>query len=238
MLSEDLPQGYLVRPDAGTHPGVVMIHDVWGLADHTRDLATRLAGEGFAVLAVDLYRRVDDLKIEDPGAWMRGLSDVEIADDLQESIDLLAGHGSGTGKVGITGFCMGGMYTLLAACDCRGLSGAVPYYGLLSYEHGLLADPGGAPRDTVRRPHDVLRAAPRLGCPVLGFFGADDEFVPVDDVRALEAALAATPHETEVVLYEGAGHAFMNDTRPEAFRPEIAAKAWGRTVDFLRGALA
>ena len=123
MHSEDLPQGYLVRPDSGTHPGVVMIHDVWGLADHTRDLATRLAGEGFAVLAVDLYRRVADLQIDDPGAWMRGLSDVEIAADLQESIDLLAGH------------------------------------------------------------------------------------------------------------------AFMNDTRPEAYRPEIAVKAWGRMVDFLRGTL-
>ncbi len=234
MHSEDLPQGYLVRPDSGTHPGVVMIHDVWGLADHTRDLANRLAEEGFAVLAVDLYRRVDDLQIDDPGAWMRGLSDVEIAADLQAAIDLLGGHAAGTGKVGITGFCMGGMYTLLAASDCRGLSGAVPYYGLLSYEHGLLADPA---RDTARRPHDVLTAAPRVGCPILGFFGADDEFVPVEDVRALEATLAGTAHETEVVLYEGAGHAFMNDTRPEAYRPEIAAKAWGRMVDFLRGAL-
>lgn len=237
MHSEDLAQGFLVRPDAGTHPAVVMIHDVWGLSDHTRDLATRLAAEGFVVLAVDLYRREGDFSIEDPGAWMRGLSDVQIAADLQESIDLLVGHASGTGKVGITGFCMGGMYALLGACDCTGLSAAVPYYGLLSYEHGLLAAPDGGVRDTKKRPHDVLTAAPRLSCPVLGFFGAEDEFIPIEDVRKLEAKLAATPHGTELVLYEGAGHAFMNDTRPEAFRPEIAAKAWSRSVDFLRSAL-
>ena len=132
---------------------------------------------------------------------------------------------------------MGGMYTLLAACDCRDLSAAVPYYGLLSYEHGLMADPEGGARDLARRPHDVLTAAPRLGCPTLGFFGEDDEFVPVEDVRALESTLAATSHDTEIVLYEGAGHAFMNDTRPEAFRAEIASKAWGRMVDFLRSTL-
>ncbi len=237
MHSEDLAEGFLVRPDRGSHPGVVMIHDVWGLADHTRDLATRLATEGFLVLAVDLYRREGDYKIEDPGAWMRGLSDVQIAADLQASIDLLAGHKDGTGKVGITGFCMGGMYTLLAACGCRGLSAAAPYYGLLSYEHGLLADPDGA-RDLARRPHDVLTAAPRLGCPLLGFFGSEDEFVATEDVNRLEKLLAATAHPSEVVLYEGAGHAVMNDPRPEAFRPEIAAKAWSRTLDFFRSTLA
>ncbi len=237
MQSEDLSQGFLVRPDTGDHPGVVMVHDVWGLADHTRDYATRLAGEGFLVRAVDLYRREGRFEIEDPGAWMRGLSDVQIGADLQDAIDFLAGHPNGTGKVGITGFCMGGMYTLLAACDCTGLLGAVPFYGLLSYEHGLLADPDGGARDRARRPHDVLQAAPRLGCPMLAFFGSDDEFVPEEDVRKLERELAATPHASEVVLYEGAGHAFMNDTRPEAFRPEIATKAWGRTVDFLASTL-
>lgn len=237
MQTQDLSQGFLVRPDTGRHPGVVMIHDVWGLSDHTRDLATRLAGEGFAVLAADLYRRKGDYEISDPGAWMRGLSDVEAITDLQECIDLLAADAAGTGLVGITGFCMGGMYAFLAACDCTGLSAAVPYYGLLSYEHGLLADPAGGVRDTTRRPHDVLSAAPRLGCPTLGFFGEDDEFIPVSDVRALEERLAATAQPSELVLYEGAGHAFMNDTRPEAFRSEIAAKAWGRTVDFLRSTL-
>ena len=64
MPAADVELGYLAFPDEGPVPGVVMIHDVWGLADHTRDLAGRLAREGFAVLALDLYRRETEVKIE------------------------------------------------------------------------------------------------------------------------------------------------------------------------------
>lgn len=233
MQSEDLPQGFLARPDEGIHPAVVMIHDVWGLKDHTRDLASRLCEEGYLVLAVDLYRREKDDTISDPGAWMRALSDVQILSDVQECIDLLAAHPQSSGSVGITGFCMGGMYALLAACHCRGLLAAVPYYGLLTYERGLLAPPDGDTRDRARKPRDPLAAARDLACPLLAFFGEEDEFIPVEDVRALEGELKAVTAPHEVVLYPAAGHAFMNDTRPEAFRPEVAADAWGRMRVFL-----
>jgi carboxymethylenebutenolidase len=75
--------------------------------------------------------------------------------------------------------------------------------------------------------------APELRCPLLAFYGDRDEFVPLGDIRALEAALAATPHETEVVVFPDAGHAFANDTRPDKYRPEAAAVAWERMVAFL-----
>lgn len=232
MQSEDLPQGFLARPDEGTHPAVVMIHDVWGLKDHTRELAGRLADEGYLVLAVDLYRREKDVAISDPGAWMRALSDVQILADIQECINLLAAHPQSSGAVGITGFCMGGMYALLAACHCRGLRAAVPYYGLLTYKRGLLAATADESPDPTLKPRDPLAAARDLGCPLLAFFGQDDEFIPVEDVRALEAELKAAKASSEVVLYPDAGHAFMNDTRPEAFRPTVAADAWARMRNF------
>jgi carboxymethylenebutenolidase len=239
MQRRDLDLGTLVHPDAsegdaseGAHPGVVMIHDVWGLADHTRDLATRLAGEGFAVLALDLYRGLPDAKIEDPGRFIRELSDPSVLADVQTGIDFLASDPASAGRpVGVTGFCMGGMYALLAACTCSGLSAAVSFYGMLSYEHGMLRPPDGVDRS--RKPRQPLDAAPELGCPLLAFFGEADRFIPLADVERLRGALSEAAHPSEVRTYPGAGHAFMNDTRPEAYHPEAAADAWRRSVAFL-----
>jgi carboxymethylenebutenolidase len=235
MESSEVELGHLVHPGGAAHPGVVMIHDVWGLADHTRDLAGRLASEGFAVLAVDLYRRLGDVRIEDPGDWMRSLSDPDALSEIQAAVDFLAGHpatGAGAGAIGVTGFCMGGMYALLSACACRGVSAAVPFYGMLSHEHGLLYAEAGL--DPARKPRQPLDAAADLGCPLLAFFGEQDPFIPVEDVEALRRQLGAVRFESEVRVYSGAGHAFMNDTRAEAYRPEAAADAWARMVAFLR----
>jgi carboxymethylenebutenolidase len=227
---EDVELGVRVQ---AAEPGaaVVMIHDVWGLSDHTRDLASRLAAEGVSVLALDLYRRESEVAIENPGVWMRALSDPQALADVQAGIDFLAASGD---RVGVVGFCMGGMYALMAAAACTGLAAAVPFYGLLSHGHGILFDEVGL--DPAKKPREPLAMAPEVGCPMLAFFGREDEFVPLDDIRALEAGLAAVP-DAEVVVYPGAGHAFMNDTREDAFRPEIAADAWGRMTAFLRARL-
>lgn len=233
----DTELGFLAAPDADAAPGVVMIHDVWGLSDHTRDLAQRLARDGFAVLALDLYRRLDEVKIENPGAWMRALSDPQVLRDVQAGADFLRAHPAARDrKVGVVGFCMGGMYALMAACTCEGLAASVPFYGLLSHRHGILFDEGGL--DPARKPHEPLELASRLRCPTLAFFGDRDEFVPMADVEALRERLDATAPEAQVVVYPGAGHAFMNDTRPDAFRPDDAADAWAKMVGFLRAKLA
>jgi carboxymethylenebutenolidase len=230
MSSETVDLGYLAQPDTGEAPGVVMIHDVWGLSEHTRDMADRLAVEGFSVLALDLYRREAEVRIENPAVWMRRLSDPQVLADVQTGIDFLATRTGGR-KIGVLGFCMGGMYALMASCTCAGLSAGVPFYGLLSHEHGLLYDEQGL--DESRKPRQPLDLAAELGCPLLAFFGEDDEFIPLSDVRALEQGLAASDQPAEVIVFPGAGHAFMNDTRPEAFRPEVAALAWRRTLAFL-----
>lgn len=229
MREEALELGHLAAPDAGAQPGVVMIHDVWGLADHTRDLARRLAGEGFAVLAIDLYRKTGRPRITDPAsaqAWIRELPDPLVLETLQEGVDFLAAHpGVGGRKLGITGFCMGGQYALLGACGCRGLCAAVVFYGMLAYAKGL---------DPARKPRAPLDAVQDLGCPLLGLFGADDPLIPVSQVEELERRLAKTGRAHEVKVYAGAGHAFMNDRRPEMHRPAVAQDAWGRMVPFFR----
>jgi carboxymethylenebutenolidase len=233
MDTSEVELGYLAHPIEGVHPGVIMIHDVWGVSDHTRDLARRLASEGFAVLALDLYRRKGEWTIEDPGRWMRSLSDPEAIADVQAGVDFLARHPASRGRaVGVTGFCMGGMLALLSACACRGLAAAVPFYGLLSHEHGILHSDAGL--DPALKPRQPLEAARDLRCPMLCFFGDRDEFIPMTDIESLKERLASLALPTEVVVYPHAGHAFMNETRVEAYRPEAARDAWARMLSFLR----
>ncbi len=230
---ETLAFGFLARPvgDAPA-PGIVMIPDVWGLSDLYRELARRLAEAGFAVLAMDLYHRERSVEIPDPGRWIRGLSDLEVLADVQAAIDHLVRGPAAGHRIGVTGFCMGGQYAILAAAGCTGLSAAVPFYGMLSHEHGLLAPVPGETLDPVRKPRSPLEAAAGVRCPMLALFGTEDAFIPVDDVRAFAAELAKAGAHHVVSLYAGAGHAFMNDTRPELYRPAIAREAWQRMLDW------
>ena len=227
--------GALVVP-AGGGPGVVLVHDVWGLSDHTRDVARRLSAEGFVVLAVDLYRELGDQRIEDPAAFMRRLSDPEMLVRIRLAVDRLGAHPATRGKVGVVGFCMGGMYTLLAGARVPSVSAIAPFYGILSHRQGLLHDEAGL--DAARHPDEPLEVAGALGCPVLAFFGDADPYVPIEEIRELERRVRASPHGGEVVVYEGAGHAFFNDTRPAAYRPDAARDAFSRLVRFLRERLA
>jgi carboxymethylenebutenolidase len=236
VQAQDVELGYFAHPDAGPSPSLVMIHDVWGLSAHARDLACRFAREGFGVLALDLYRAKGEYEITNPGEWMRSLSDPEALRDVQAGIDFLAlARPTRARRTGVVGFCMGGMYALLAACQCRGLSAAVPFYGLLSHQHGILHAPEGLDRRL--KPVEPLAAAPDLHCPLLALFGDQDEFIPLADIEQLRQRLAEADAAAEVVVYPGAGHAFMNDTRPAAFRPEIAKQAWARSIAFLKGTL-
>ena len=212
---------------------MVVIHDVWGLSDHTRDLARRFAAEGFAALAVDLYRRLPEVKIEDPGRWIRELSDPGMLEEVQAAVDFLASHPAVSGhRIGVVGFCMGGMYALLAAAGCRAVSASVVFYGLLSHARGMLHAEGGL--DRARKPREPVAAAAQIACPLLACFGEEDEFVPLSDVDRLRDALSGASHAADIVVYPGAGHAFMNDTRPVAYRPDQARRAWSRTLEFLR----
>ena len=225
-------RGYAARPtDGGPAPGLILIPDVRGLSDHYRDVARRFAAEGFAVLAVDLYSREGAPELPDMAAVARciaALPDPRVLGDLASAVAHLGGRPETAGqRIGITGFCLGGQYTLMAACTVPGVSAAVSWYGMLRY----------AERNALK-PASPLDLAPRLACPWLGLFGEDDALIPQADVDELRAILAAAGKDVEIVTYPGAGHAFFNDTRPDAYRPAVAADAWPRAVAFLRARLA
>jgi carboxymethylenebutenolidase len=236
VQTESLELGYLALPADGG-PGLVVIHDVWGLSDHTRDTARRIASAGFVTLAVDLYRPLGPVEIREPGPFMRELSDPDLLATIQRGVDFLHAHPAvAGGRVGVTGFCMGGTYALFSGALVDGVAAVAPFYGILSHHHGLYHSDAGL--DPKKKPREPLDAARDLRCPMLAFFGAEDVFIPLSDVRALEAATRTSPHSVEVRVYEGAGHAFMNDTRPAAYRPDSARDAFDRMVTFFRRELA
>ncbi len=232
MSVQDHPFGQLVQLAGGPKPGVVMIPDVWGLSELYERLATRLAEAGFAVLIVDPYRKTGRGEFSDPAgamAFIRQLSDPLMIETVQEAVDDLARHSAVAGnQVGVIGFCMGGMYALHAACSCTGVSAVASFYGMIRNEPDL---------DPAKKPRAPLDALSDQGCPILGLYGEEDALIPVQDVRDLETALAASPQGGAVHLYPGAGHAFMNDTRETLYRPEQAADAWSKLVPFLRECL-
>ena len=220
-------RGWCAAPEGGRVPALVLVPDVRGVSDLYRGIARRLAKAGFLTLVVDLYTREGAPDLPDMDAvfrWIRALPDRRVLGDLAAAVRHLESRPDvRPGAVGIAGFCLGGQYALMAACTVPGIAACVSWYGMLRYTE----------TDAVK-PESPLAMAPRLACPYLGLFGADDALIPGADVDELRATLARTGRPFEIVVYPGAGHAFMNDQRPDAWRPEAAADSWGRATAFLR----
>jgi carboxymethylenebutenolidase len=208
--------GYLAVPEGGSGPGLLVIQEWWGLVPHITDVCDRFAAEGFVALAPDLYHGETTTEPDEAGKLMMALNLSRAVQDLSGAVEYLTGHDAVTStKVGITGFCMGGGLTLVAACELPEAFGAVvPWYGLIPW-------PEAEPDWTA------------IQAPVEGHFAGRDEFFTPDAARDLEAKLRAAGVSATFYIYDGAHHAFFNDTRPEVYDPDAAALAWQRTLDFL-----
>ncbi len=226
--SDETPiRGYVARPDGTAKlPGLIVIPDVHGLSDHYRQVAQRFADEGYVTLAIDLYSREGKptlANLEEVNRWIAALPDRRILGDLAAARDYLQERGDVEARAtAITGFCMGGQYAIMAACAVEGIAAAVSWYGMLRYAE-----------TNERKPASPLDLAPELGCPYLGLFGAEDPIIPVADVDELREILKRERKHFEIQVYDGAGHAFFNDTRPEMYRPEVAERAFSTAATFL-----
>ncbi len=228
----DRVNAYLARP-ADTHgslPAMIVIHEAGGLGEHIRDVTRRFANLGYIALGVDLYTReggpppTGDLQAL--FARLFAMPDARVLGDLEAAADLLRARPDCTGRLGCIGFCMGGRYTLLFACASDRLDAAVDCWG------GFIDRATVEEVSTETRPTPPLEMVPRLHCPLLAAVGAEDHNPSPEIAEELRRRLAATPHATQVDIYEGAGHAFFADYRP-SYRPEPAALLWERVVPFL-----
>lgn len=210
-------RGYLAKPASGRGPGVLVIQEWWGLVDHVRDLCDRFAREGFVALAPDLYRGETASDPDAAGRLMLGLEIPRAASDLDGAVKALRDEPGTEGpKVGAVGFCMGGQLALFAACRNPAIGAVVDFYGI--------------------HPNVTLDLAP-LQAAVLGVFAEHDAFVPPEAARKLEADLRAAGKRAVCEVYPGVGHAFFNDTRPDVYDAQAAARAWSDTLAFLRAEL-
>lgn len=205
--------GYLARPagSAAGHPGVIVIHEWWGLNDNVETMARMLAQEGYAALAVDLYGGGNAEDPEAARALMQKVMDdpAPAKDNLRQAHAYLTGE-LGAPRTGVIGWCFGGGWSLQTALMVPELDAAVMYYGR------VVTDP------------EELKA---LQAPLLGLFGAEDTGIPVDGVREMEAALGELGKDATIVVYPGAGHAFANPSG-NRYQAEAAKDAWGKTVAF------
>lgn len=206
-------QGYLARPTTDG-PGVVVIQEWWGLDDHVRSVADRLADSGFVALAPDLYHGAVTKSPDEARKLAMALEIETAAADIGGAIRFL--RQSPSRRVGTVGFCMGGTLSLYAACE----NGPEVHACVLFY--------GGHPK----APYDY----DRLTAPVQGHWAEHDPGANAN-AQAIEAAQGERGRLVEFYRYPGTRHAFFNDTRPEVYDPGAAQQAWIRTLMFFRAHL-
>ncbi len=205
--------GYLAVPVTGSGAGVIVIQEWWGLVGHIKQVADRFAEAGFVALAPDLYNGQTTTSADEAGKLMMALNINEAEKNLSGAIDFLLSRNETTGgRIGTVGFCMGGQLSLYAACANPKVGACVNFYGIHPNVQPNLAD---------------------LKAPVLGFFTEKDSFVTPKVARKLEADLNAAGKLSEITIFDGADHAFFNDTR-DVYHEQYAKQCWARMIDFYR----
>ena len=208
-------RAYLARPKAeNKYPAVMVIHEIWGLVPHIEDVCRRMAKEGFLSLAPDglsPFGGTPENGTDNMGEMISKLGSEQVTNNFVAAVKYLETHPLSNGKVGCTGFCWGGSMTNQVAVLSPDLDAAVPYYG------------GQPAAEQV----SLIRA------PIMAHYGANDERINAG-IPAFEEALKKSGLEYQIYIYEGAGHAFNNDSNPDSYNKEAAELAWERTVSFFK----
>jgi carboxymethylenebutenolidase len=205
--------GYLALPSGGgKHAAIIVIHEWWGLNDWVKQQADRFAAQGYAALAVDLYRGQTGKTPDEAHILMRGLPDDRGLRDLEAAFAYLASRADvDASKIGSIGWCMGGGWSIKFAEDQPKLAAFVVNYGSLPTDAGIIE---------------------KITAPMLGNFGADDKGIPPSAVEAFETAMKGKGKSADIKIYQGAGHAFQNPNNKDGYRPEAASDADKRIDNF------
>lgn len=194
-------------------PAVIVVHEWWGLNGQIRQVARRLAQEGYVAVVPDLYHGKVAGDPEQAHVLARGVEPEQVVGELQAAAAWLRAEPRvGKSRIGVIGFCMGGGYALHFALNSTEPAAVVMFYGNPVTEGGRLS---------------ALRA------PLQAHFGRTDEGIPIARVEAFRSALRKAGRSAEIHLYSGAGHAFMNDDRP-SYHAGAARQAWARTLAFFQ----
>ncbi len=221
--------GYLARPrENGRYPGLMIIHDIFGVSDHARDVARRFANVGFVVLVPDCFSRIalstDESTVRERAGQLEDRLTVR---DLENGAALIRSLPISNGKVGTVGFCMGGRSALLLACSSDKVDATIDCWG------GSISTDSGTSK---LHPTPVVDLVRNLSKPLYAVFGAEDQNPSPAHAAELRARLEREGKLNLVTMesFAGAGHAFFADPRPDRYREKQAFELWPKMVSFLK----
>ena len=210
---------------SGPFPAVIVSQHGGGVDQFIRDMCDKLAQEGFAAVAPNLFHRFTEEQLDNRSGRIQHLNDLQISADISATVDWLRAHSAINGeRIGITGFCMGGRVAWLGAATNRHIKAAAPYYG-----GNIFVNWGGGEQT----PFDLSAG---ISCPVLFHFGSIDENPNLEDRDKLDAELSRLGIGHQFHTYEGADHAFMDYTGLR-YNRDASDESWPRTVEFFNSHL-
>jgi len=206
--------GWLAEPaGSAKHGGLVVLQEWHGVNDVMKQLVDRFADAGFLAVAPDLYHGQVATNDEQAGKLMGALDFPRAIREIGDTVASLRGHARCNGKVGVTGFCLGGALTFAAAANVEGIAAAVPFYGLPQIPPAELGK--------------------KIQAPVQAHFAKVDDWAKASVAEEIKKAIESRGGHMELHVYD-AGHAFMRSTDPSKYAPEAAKLAWQRATEFLK----
>jgi carboxymethylenebutenolidase len=219
--------GYRAMPDTGgSFATILVVHEVFGVHEHIKDICRRLAKAGYFAVAPALYAREGDVaRLSDIKQIMQVVAKVpesQVASDLDATVAWARSTGKAdTSKLGIVGFCWGGRQVWLYAAHNPQLTAGAAWYGVLQRPKSEM---------TPENPIDVVQ---RINPPILGLYGGADPGIPISQIDAMSAALKHAGKPSEIVVYPDTPHGFNADYRP-SYRPQQARDGWRRMLAWLK----
>ena len=211
----------------GKRPAVIILHERYGIDQHTKDLTVKLAQAGFVGLGPDLFHRFTG----DRKAVLRGEQRVDLTDDgaledLNAAVEYLKNLKEvDPDRIGIIGVCQTGRQPVLLAARRKDITAAVVLYGAIG---------GREWQGNELRPTPIEDLIAQVNCPMLGIFGEADHIISIDDVVRFRNCLEKAKKNCHVRIYAGAPHGWLNDTMPGRYRKEAAKDAWNLIISFLK----
>jgi carboxymethylenebutenolidase len=221
----ELPAYRAMPASKGNHPVVLVVHEIFGLNEHTRDICRRFAKLGHEAIAPDLFHRQGDvskLPMQQLFQMMGKVDDALVMSDLDTAVAWAAKNHGNTKKLGITGFCWGGRIVWLYAAHNPAVKAGVAWYG-----------PVGASSGNPLQPKGPLDIAPTLKTPILGLSGAKDQMVKPESIERMKEVLKQAGNPSEFVIYPNSGHGFFADFR-QGYDQEAAQDGWKRMQDWFK----